>query len=137
VRIRSGPVVRKLAESFARVVARLAADENDVVVDYVVLDTKDLVPYLRALQPFAVYFVAVRCDVEVLEARELARGDRLLNMARPQSSAVHDGPRHYDLDVDTTACCPDDVAANIIEFVRQHPRPDGFDRMRSELGVTD
>jgi len=39
--------------------------------------------------------------------------------------------------VDTTACSPDDVAANIIEFVRQHPRPDGFERLRSELGVTD
>jgi chloramphenicol 3-O phosphotransferase len=137
VRIRSGPVVRKLAESFARVVARLTADDHDVVVDYVLLDTKDLVPYLRALRPFAVYFVAVRCDVGVLEARELARGDRLVNMARPQSSAVHDGPRHYDLDVDTTACSPDDVATNIIGFLRQHPRPDGFERLLTELGVTD
>jgi chloramphenicol 3-O phosphotransferase len=137
VRVRSGPVGRKLGESFARVVAQLAADDHDVVVDYVLLDTKDLVPYLRELRPFPVYFVAVRCDVGTLEARELARGDRLLNLARPQNSAVHHGPRHYDVEVDTTARSPYDLATTIIRFVQQHPDPDGFDRLRSELGVLD
>jgi chloramphenicol 3-O phosphotransferase len=137
VRIRSGPIGRKLEESFARVVALLAADDHDVVVDYVLLDTTGLVPYLRELRPFPVYFVGVRCDLGTLEARELARGDRMLNLARPQSSAVHDGPRHYDLDVDTAARSPYDLATTIIGFVQQHPRPDGFDRLRSELGVTD
>ena len=136
VRIRSGPVGRKLAESFARVVALLAADGHDLVVDYVILDTQDLVPYLRELRPFPVCFVGVRCDLGALEARELARGDRLPNLARPQQSAVHDGPRHYDLAVDTTTRSPFDVARAIVEFVLQHPRPAGFDRLRSELGVT-
>jgi chloramphenicol 3-O phosphotransferase len=135
VRVRSGPIGRKLAESFARVVALLAADDHDLVVDYVLLDTNDLVPYLRELRPFQVYFVAVRCDVGALEARELARGDRLVNLARAQHSAVHDGPRHYDLEVDTTARSPYDLATTIITFVQEHPRPEGFHHLRSELGM--
>ena len=137
VRVRPGAVGRMLAGSFARVVAQLAADGHDVVVDYVVLETEDLVPYLRELRRFPVYFVAVRCDVAALEARELVRGDRFLTLARAQSATVHSGPRHYDLDVDTTTRSPYDLAAEIIEFVRRHPRPRGFDRLRSELCPTD
>ena len=135
VRVRSGPLGRKLTASFAGIVALLAADEHDVVVDYVLFDTTELVPWLRELRRFPVYFVAVRCDVAALEARELARGDRMVSLARPQHAVVHDAPRHYDLEVDTTARSPYDVAATIIGFVREHPCPKGFDRLRAELGV--
>jgi chloramphenicol 3-O phosphotransferase len=137
VRVRSGAVGRKLGKSFARVVGLLAADEHDVVVDHVLLDADDLVPYLRELRPFRVYFIGVRCDLSTLEARELARGDRMLNLARPQHELVHDGPRHYDLEVDTTARSPYDAAAEIIGFTRQHPHPQSFSRLRSELHMRD
>jgi len=106
-------------------------------MDYVILETRDLVPYLRELRGFRVYFVGVRCNLGVLEARELARGDRLPNLARPQHSAVHRGPRHYDLEVDTSAASPYDLATSIVSFTQQNSRPESFNRLRSELGVTD
>jgi chloramphenicol 3-O phosphotransferase len=93
VRVRSGPVARKLGASIARTVALLAAEGHDLVLDYVILETKDLVPFLQELGPFRVYFVGVRCDLGTLEARELSRGDRMLNLARPQHGAVHAPPR--------------------------------------------
>jgi chloramphenicol 3-O phosphotransferase len=137
VRVRSGPVARKLGETFARVVGLLAADGHDVVVDYVILETRDLLPYLRELRAIRVYFVVVRCDLGVLEARELARGDRLANLARPQHDAVHRGSRHYDVEVDTSAASPHDLAARIISFTQQNPHPESFNILRSELGVTE
>jgi chloramphenicol 3-O phosphotransferase len=135
VRLRSGPVARKLGASIARAVALLAADGHDLVLDYVILETKDLVPYLQELGRFRVYFVGVRCDLGTLEARELSRGDRMLNLARPQHGAVHAAPRHYDLEVDTTAGNPYDLATRIIKHTRQNPQPDSFVKLRAELGV--
>jgi chloramphenicol 3-O phosphotransferase len=82
-----------------------------------------------------VCFVGVRCDLAVLEARELARGDRLPNLARPQHAVVHAGPRRYDLEVDTGTAGPHELAATIVEATRRNPRPGSFDRLRAELGV--
>lgn len=137
VRVRSGPVARKLGASIARMVALLAADGHDLVLDYVIFETKDLVPFLEELGAFRVYFVGVRCDLGTLEARELSRGDRMLNLARPQHEAVHAAPRHYDLEVDTTAGNPYDLATSIIEHTRQNLRPDSFVKLRAELGVIE
>jgi hypothetical protein len=44
---------------------------------------------------------------------------------------------HYELEVDTTARNPYDLATSIIEHTRYNPRPDSFSRLRGELGVIE
>jgi chloramphenicol 3-O phosphotransferase len=54
-----------------------------------------------ALDGLDVLWVGVRCPADVAEAREIARGDRVVGMARSQADVVHDGMT-YDVDVDTS-----------------------------------
>lgn len=53
-----------------------------------------------ALDGLDVLWVGVRCAAEVAEAREVARGDRVVGMARLQAEAAHAG-MVYDVEVDT------------------------------------
>lgn len=89
----------------------------------------------QTLADLPLYFIGVQCDLAVLEARELARGDRFLNSARPQHAAVHAAPRHYDLLVDTTRAGPYELAARIIGHIAAQPTPTGFAQLRRELGL--
>ena len=54
-----------------------------------------------ALDSLDVLWVGVRCAAEAAEAREIARGDRVVGMARAQAETVHAGMT-YDVEVDTT-----------------------------------
>ena len=56
----------------------------------------------RAFAGLDVFTVGVTCPIEVLEARERARGDRVLGRARGLAGVVH-GFLDYDLMVDTGA----------------------------------
>lgn len=64
-----------------------------------------------------VLWVGVRCDPDVAAAREAARTDRPLGMARSQAELVHVGV-HYDLEVDTTAQNPEGCARQVAEHMR-------------------
>jgi chloramphenicol 3-O phosphotransferase len=61
-------------------------------------------------------WVGVRCDPDVAAAREAARDDRVLGMARRQASRVHAGVA-YDVEVDTTFRSPEDCARIVADFV--------------------
>jgi chloramphenicol 3-O phosphotransferase len=54
--------------------------------------------YLAGLD---VLWVGVRCDPEIAEGREIARGDRVTGMAASQAETVHHGVV-YDIEVDTS-----------------------------------
>ena len=60
-----------------------------------------------------VFKVGVLAPLDVLEAREAARGDRLIGLARWQVDRVHAG-RRYDLEVDSAAL----TAAQCAERIR-------------------
>lgn len=62
-----------------------------------------------ALRGLSVGWVGVRCAAEVAMARENTRGDRVEGMAGDQAEAVHRGI-DYDLEVDTTASDPSELA---------------------------
>jgi len=66
-------------------------------------------------------------------ARELARGDRFQNLARAQLPGIHEFRDFYDLEVDTTARGPHDLADSIFEFVTTQPEPAGMARLHSKL----
>ncbi|MFC7621932.1 chloramphenicol phosphotransferase CPT family protein [Microlunatus sp. GCM10028923] len=65
-----------------------------------------------ALTGAGVLWVGVRCAPDVAEARERARGDRTVGMARRQADLVHRNVT-YDLEVDTGTDTAADAAARI------------------------
>jgi chloramphenicol 3-O phosphotransferase len=104
------------ARAMHRTIAHLARSGANVIADHVFLDAPGFDGWLddcvRSLDRLPVLFVGVRCPVDELERRELARGDRDLGQARWQSTRVH---RHglYDVEVDTHACAVEACVAEV------------------------
>lgn len=104
VAIHCGPVVERALAGMRRAVAALAAAGNDLIVDEVLLDD-ELADYRALLAPFDFHAVGVFAPLEVIEARERARGDRRIGLARWQYDRVHRN-RRYDLELDAATATP-------------------------------
>jgi len=113
VEVTSGPVARRLFAGMRRAIAALADEGNDLVVDDVLL-SGDAETYRRLLSAHDLRLVGVFAPLEVLEARERARGDRMIGLARWQFDRVH-GQIAYDLTLDTSRSTPEACAAAIVE----------------------
>ena len=100
--------------TFAAATAMARAD-YDVLVD-IVFERRDcLVSAVRALEGFRHHYVAVTCELEELEHREVARGNRPLGLARRQYGTVlHDA--RYGLQIDTTRAETADCAAQVVRL---------------------
>ena len=95
-----------------RAIAAMAAVGIHLIVDDVILDPADETDYREVLAGFETRFVGLFAPLEVLEAREFARGDRVIGLSRWQYGRVHAG-RTYDLDIDTSKATPDQNAVLI------------------------
>ena len=111
--ITGGPVGRRVMRGMRHAIAAMAAQGNNLIVDDVML-AGERAEYATLLSAFAVFWVGVRAPLDVLEARERERGDRLIGLARWQYDRVHAGMR-YDLEVDTSSATPMDCARLIKE----------------------
>ena len=108
-----GPVFRAAQASWRAGVAAIARAGTNVVLDEVLLrGAEEQAEWREALAGLEVTWVGVHVDLEVAEAREAARGDRSVGMARHQAAVVHAGVS-YDIEVDTTSTSPADLAAQI------------------------
>jgi chloramphenicol 3-O phosphotransferase len=109
--IRTGPVAQRCFRGMRHAVAALAAQGNNLIVDEV-MTSGQMAEYAALLAPFDLHVIGVFASLEVLEARERQRGDRMLGLARWQVDRVHAGMR-YDFEVDTSAATPEQCAALI------------------------
>lgn len=109
IAIRSGPVLERAMRGMRRAVAVMAAEGNNLIVDEVMIGGEGARDYCELLEPFNFRLVGLFASLEVLEARERARGDRQIGLARWQFDRVHRGIT-YDLEVDTTTGTPADCA---------------------------
>ena len=114
VAITTGPVGERLMSGMRRSIAALALAGNSLVVDDVMLGQGEADDYRGLLANFDVRFVGLFAPLEVVEARELARGDRAIGLARWQFDRVHQGV-DYDLEIDTASLTPLEVARRIAE----------------------
>jgi chloramphenicol 3-O phosphotransferase len=113
IAIHTGPVGARLLAGMRASVAVLAAEGNDLIIDDVVLAGDGAMADYRArLADFDLMTVGVFAPLEVLEARERARGDRLIGLARWQFTRVHAGIA-YDLSVDASHATPEACARRI------------------------
>ena len=95
-----GPVFRTLIDGMAPAVRALVDAGSPVIFDHVLHD-RDMYDSTRSsFEGLDVFSVGVVCPVEILEAREAARGDRVLGRARGLADVVHEFCE-YDVVVDT------------------------------------
>jgi len=106
--IKTGPVAERAFRGMRHGIAAMAAQGNNLIVDEVLLGSEKA-EYAELLSPFEVSMVGVFAPLEVLEARELQRGDRLIGLARWQYDRVH-ADMTYDLEVDTSRATPMECA---------------------------
>jgi chloramphenicol 3-O phosphotransferase len=96
----------------------LANAGNNLIVDHILIgdcEPSHWVPGgIACVEGFDVLFVAVRCPLDVLEKREMARGDRRIGLAAWQFNRVHNDIV-YDLEIDTSILTPEDCARRVRE----------------------
>lgn len=114
VTARLGPVFRRLVDAMAPAVRTLIDRGNPVIFDHVLHDRSMYESYLAATDGLDVFTVGVTCAVEVLEARERARGDRVLGRARGLSEVVHTFCT-YDTMVNTGAMAPEACVKSVLD----------------------
>ncbi len=110
--IRTGPVMARAMRGMRHAIAAMAAQGNDIVVDDVMLDATDAEEYRALLTHAQLRFVGLFAPLDVVEARERARGDRQPGLARWQFERVHQGQR-YDLEIKTSGSTPNGNAQRI------------------------
>jgi chloramphenicol 3-O phosphotransferase len=125
-----GPAARRLISGYHYSIAACASVGNNLIVDHVLWDLQWRQECITLLSGFSVFFVGVRCPLNVLEARERERGDRTLGQARAQFAYVHLDAL-YDLEIDTSLASPQECAAYIIAALRRPPTPSAFQQLRT------
>ncbi len=109
----------------------LALAGNNVIAEGGFLKREWLWEQAQALDSIEALYVGVFCPLDVIEQRELARGDRKPGYSRSQYDVVHrHGP--YDVEVDTSVFDPEQVAQAIQAALAAPPHPSAFERIRSE-----
>lgn len=112
IEVEMGTRVESLMCGMRAAVAALARAGNSCIVDDVMLTPADQGAYLEWAGLIPLHFVGLHAPLAVLEERERQRGDRLLGLARWQSSRVHKGMQ-YDFELDTSERSPAECAKAI------------------------
>jgi chloramphenicol 3-O phosphotransferase len=110
--ITSGPILELAMHSLRAAVAAMADEGADLVVDEVMWNPALLADYRRRLAAHDLFTVGLTAPLALIEAREAARGDRTLGLARWQHDKVHAGMA-YDLELDTAQAPAEALAAQI------------------------
>jgi chloramphenicol 3-O phosphotransferase len=114
VTARFGPVFRCILDAMAPAVRALVDGGNPVIFDHVLHDRAMHESCRKAFAGLDVFSVGVTCPIDILEARERERGDRVLGRARGLAGVMH-GFMRYDVMVDTgsmtAAACVSSVLA--------------------------
>jgi chloramphenicol 3-O phosphotransferase len=127
-RIAIGPYGHRVIAGMHRAVAAMARSGLDLIVDDVLLEAAWLDDYLEALDGVDVVFVSVHAPLAVIEARELARGDRFPRQARGHYDHVHHDDV-YDVRIDSSESDPLASARTIRARVDAGPGT-AFDELR-------
>jgi chloramphenicol 3-O phosphotransferase len=116
VTARFGPVFRRILDAMAPAVRALVDSGNAVIFDHVLHDRAMQESCRKAFDGLDVFTVGVTCPIDILEARERERGDRVLGRARGLAGVVH-GFLDYDVMVDTGAMTPAACVSAILSAI--------------------
>lgn len=122
-----GTLFQRVLDAYLLSLQALLAGGHDVISESVV--TQALVPrYLQLFEGYDVLFVGIRCPLDILNAREDARTDRLTSRAPIDNDAVH-WHDTYDVEVDTSRLTPEEAAARVAKAMADPPVPSAFSRL--------
>jgi chloramphenicol 3-O phosphotransferase len=131
--VRFGDIGQQMLRGMRRAIAAFAREGNNVIIDDLRLDGEFLPGYLDALAGLVVYFVGVKCTMDVVNQRESRRPGRFPGTAASHFHNVHEHAI-YDIEVDTSDAAPLDCAREIVAFLESGRAPVAFDKMRKRLG---
>ena len=117
-------------EGMYRAIAELAKFGLNVIIDDVIYDRQVLEMAVNTLPSEQVYFVGVRCPLEITEQRERERGNRAKGGAKTFHNLVH-AHGLYDLEVDSSISSPKECAIQIRDGFRHKSRPTAFQKLKS------
>jgi chloramphenicol 3-O phosphotransferase len=108
-----GPLFRRIMDTMAPTVRTIVDRGNPVIFDHVLHDRDMFESCQKAFDGLAVFSVGVVCPLDILEARERARGDRAIGRARGLVDVVHSFC-DYDIVIDTGRAQVDACVAEIM-----------------------
>lgn len=131
-RIKSGefpwPQLRSsFFDGFHNTLPALARSGNNLLVEHIVENEQWMVRLVSLLEGFDVFFVALHCDLDELERRERARGDRPPGDARRDFDTLHKFGE-YDLELTSTDGVEHNAEA-LISAWEARAQPTAFVRM--------
>ena len=132
VHFKIGAVANQTLTSMYYALAGLARAGSNVIFDDVIQSQELLRLAVTELDGIEVVFVGVHAPIEELERREVARGDRLLGLARGSLAAAHEHGI-YDLEIDTRENIGHASAQAIVAYLRNDPHPSAFKQLRSRF----
>ncbi len=103
----------------------------NVIVDDLLFKREYLEDYVSILNPDKVWFIGVKCALDVVNAREATRPGRFPGTATSHFDQVHAHGEIYDLEVDTSQATPREIAQQIIDRLQDPPQ--AFARMRAQM----
>ena len=127
--IRFGDYGKQLLRGMRRAIAEVAHCGNNVIIDDIILEAAFLDDYLEVMQGLSLYFIGVRCPIEVINQREAARLGRFPGTAEGHFNICH-AHNCYDLEVNTAEMMPQDCAHAVIKRIEAGP-PAAFDKLRA------
>jgi chloramphenicol 3-O phosphotransferase len=108
-----GPVFRHIVDAMAPAVRTMVDMGNPVIFDHVLHDRDMFESCQKSFNDLEVFTVGVVCPLDILEARERARGDRAIGRARGLVDVVHSFC-DYDIVADTGHTQVDACVAEIL-----------------------
>lgn len=133
--IRADDALRRRAlppviSAFHRSLPSLAECGFPVIVDHVIESPRWADECAQVLSGYRAYFVGIHCPLDILEEREIKRGDRKIGFARWQFDRVH---RYgdYDFTIDSSVASPEQSAEKLLGFLRSDLKPLAFERIRT------
>lgn len=90
----------------------LAEQGKTVIVDHIAMDRSHLKKFAESLDDIPVVFIGIKAPFNVIQERELARGDRDLGTARLVYQLAH-AHNCYDMLIDSSKMSPKEAALKI------------------------
>jgi chloramphenicol 3-O phosphotransferase len=120
--IQFGDYGEKVLKAMRRSIAGFAEMGCNVIVDDLLFKREYLEDYMSVLNPEKTWFIGVKCSFDVVLAREALRPGRFPGTAVSHYEQVHEHGLGYDLEVDTSAATPRQVAQSIVDRITTPPR---------------
>jgi chloramphenicol 3-O phosphotransferase len=117
----------KLVEGFHRTLAAMASTGLDIIIDHAIKNEAWFLECYTQLHAYKLHFVGLHCAADILEAREIERGDRPIGLSHAHNNAVHTN-MVYDIEINSGELSADKCATALIDFLEQAPIANGFEQ---------